>query len=220
MQTVAIISQKGGAGKTTLALHLATAAHAAGVVSLILDADPQATASRWSQWRTGAEPDVIDCASPPLLAKKLDQAAELGAELAVIDTPPHADSMSAAACRVADLILVPCRPRAFDLDAIQTTADLVKASGKPGFVVFMAGPQRAINLYREAAEIVSGFGLAIAPVVLSERAAYHHATGAGKTAQELEPGGRAAEEVAALWSWARQRGNMLTRRHVNKEVAA
>ncbi|MBV9509905.1 MAG: AAA family ATPase [Caulobacteraceae bacterium] len=220
MQTVAIVSQKGGAGKTTLALHLATAAHAAGVVSLILDADPQATASRWSQWRAGAEPDVIDCASPPLLAKKLDQAVELGAELAVIDTPPHADSMSAAACRVADLILVPCRPRAFDLDAIQTTADLVKASGKPCFVVFMAGPQRAINLYREAAEIVSGFGLAIAPVVLSERAAYHHATGAGKAAQELEPGGRAAEEVAALWSWVRQRGNVLTRRHVNKGVAA
>lgn len=220
MQTVAIVSQKGGAGKTTLALHLATAAHAAGVVSLILDADPQATASRWSQWRAGAEPDVIDCASPPLLAKKLDQAAELGAELAVIDTPPHADSMSAAACRVADLILVPCRPRAFDLDAIQTTADLVKASGKPGFVVFVAGPQRAINLYREAAEIVSGFGLAIAPVVLSERAAYHHATGAGKAAQELEPGGRAAEEVAALWNWVRQRGNVLTRKHVNKGVAA
>jgi chromosome partitioning protein len=220
MQTVAIVSQKGGAGKTTLALHLATAAHAAGVVSLILDADPQATASRWSQWRDGAEPDVIDCASPPLLAKKLDQAAELGAELAVIDTPPHADSMSAAACRVADLILVPCRPRAFDLDAIQTTADLVKASGKPGYVVFMAGPQRAINLYREAAEIVSGFGLAIAPVVLSERAAYHHATGAGKTAQELEPGGRAAEEVAALWAWVRQRGNVLTRKHVSKGAAA
>ncbi|TXI90085.1 MAG: ParA family protein [Cupriavidus sp.] len=220
MQTVAIVSQKGGAGKTTLALHLATAAHAAGVVSLILDADPQATASRWSQWRSGAEPEVIDCASPPLLGKKLDQAAELGAELAVIDTPPHADSMSAAACRVADLILIPCRPRAFDLDAIQTTADLVKASGKPGFVVFMAGPQRAINLYREAAEIVSGFGLAIAPVVLSERAAYHHATGAGKAAQELEPGGRAAEEVAALWTWVRQRGNVLTRKHVNKGVAA
>ena len=60
MRTVAIISQKGGAGKTTLALHLATAAHAAGVVSLILDTDPQATASRWSQWRDGAEPEVID----------------------------------------------------------------------------------------------------------------------------------------------------------------
>jgi chromosome partitioning protein len=220
MRTVAIISQKGGAGKTTLALHLAAAAHAAGVVSLILDTDPQATASKWSHWREGAEPEVIDCASPPLLAKKLEQAAELGAELAVIDTPPHADSMSAAACRIADLILIPCRPRAFDLDAIETTADLVKASGKPAFVVFTAGPQRAIHLYREAAEIVAGFGLSVAPVVMSERAAYHHATGAGKTAPEIEPDGRAADEVAALWAWVRQRANVSTRQRANKEAAA
>lgn len=220
MKTAAVISQKGGAGKTTLALHLAGAATASGVVSLILDTDPQATASKWSQWRTGAEPEVIDCASPPLLAKKLDQAAGLGAEFAVIDTPPHADSMSAAACRVADLILIPCRPRAFDLDAIQTTADLVKASGKPGYVVFTAGPQRAIHLYAEAAEIVAGFGLHVAPVVMSERAAYHHATGAGKLAAEIEPDGKAAAEVAALWAWARERVGMMTRQHDNTEAAA
>lgn len=220
MRSVAIISQKGGAGKTTLALHLAAAATRDGVVSLILDADPQATASKWSQWRKGAEPEVIDCASPPLLAKKLEQAAGLGAELAVIDTPPHADSMSAAACRIADLILIPCRPRAFDLDAIQTTADLVKASGKPGFVVFMAGPQRAIHLYAEAAEIVTGFGLNVAPVVMSERAAFHHATGEGKTAQEIDPTGKAAAEVAALWAWTRQRVGMSTRQRANTEAAA
>lgn len=220
MKTVAIISQKGGAGKTTLALHLAGAANAAGVVSLILDTDPQATASKWSQWRKGAEPDVIDCASPPLLAKKLEQAASLGAEFAVIDTPPHADSMSAAACRVADLILIPCRPRAFDLDAIQTTADLIKASGKPGFVVFTAGPQRAIHLYAEAAEIVAGFGLNVAPVVMSERAAFHHATGAGKLAPEIEPDGKAAAEVAALWAWARDRVGMIARQHDSAEAAA
>lgn len=134
--------------------------------------------------------------------------------------PPHADSMSAAACRVADLILIPCRPRAFDLDAIETTADLVKASGKPAFVVFTAGPQRAIHLYREAAEIVAGFGLSVAPVVMSERAAYHHATGAGRTAPEIEPDGRAAEEVAALWAWVRQRANVSTRQRANKEAAA
>ena len=204
MLTIAVISQKGGAGKTTLAIHLAAAATAAGRVSLILDADPQATASRWSQWRSGREPEVIDCASPPLLSSKLTAAAELGAEIAVIDTPPHADSMAAAACRAADLVLIPCRPRAFDLDAIQTTADLVKASGKPAFVVFTAGPQRAPNLYREAAEVVTGYGLKVAPVALSERAVYHHSTAEGKTAQETEPEGRAAAEVAELWKWVGQ----------------
>ena len=223
MITVAIASQKGGAGKTTLAIHLAAAAAAAKVVTLIVDTDPQATASRWGQWRGGGDPEVIDCASPPLLPKKLAEAAALGAELAVIDTPPHADSMAAAACRAADLILIPCRPRAFDLDAIQTTADLVKASGKAAFVVFTAGPQRAANLYREATELVRSFGLEVAPVVMSERAAYHHSTGDGKTAVETDPQGKAAEEVLALWSWLSQRAGVQARKRAStkaRKVAA
>ena len=223
MITVAIASQKGGAGKTTLAIHLAAAAAGAKLVTLIVDTDPQATASRWGQWRGGGDPEVIDCASPPLLPKKLAEAAALGAELAMIDTPPHADSMAAAACRAADLILIPCRPRAFDLDAIQTTADLVKASGKPAFVVFTAGPQRAVNLYREAAELVRSFGLEVAPVVMSERAAYHHSTGEGKTAIETDPDGKAAEEVAALWAWLSQQVGVQARKRASakaRKVAA
>ena len=220
MLTVAIISQKGGAGKTTLAIHLAAAAVAAKRVTLIIDADPQATASRWSQWRGGSEPEVIDCASPPLLSAKLAASAGLGAEIAVIDTPPHADSMAAAACRAADLILIPCRPRAFDLDAVQTTADLVRASGKPAFVIFSAGPQRAPNLYREAAEVVSGYGLKVAPVALSERAAYHHAAAEGKTAQECDPEGRAALEVAELWKWVAQHASVLARQRAKTKRKA
>jgi chromosome partitioning protein len=223
MITVAIVSQKGGAGKTTLAIHLAAAGAASKLVTLILDADPQATASRWGQWRGGADPEVIDCASPPLLPKKLAEAAALGAELAVIDTPPHADSMAAAACRAADILLIPCRPRAFDLDAIQTTADLVKASGKPAFVVFTAGPPRAANLYREAADLVRSFGLEVAPVVVAERAAYHHSTGEGRTAVETDPGGKAAEEVAALWTWFSQQVGVQARKRAStkaRKVAA
>ena len=67
---------------------------------------------------------------------------------------------------------------------------------------------------------MSGFGLSVAPVVLSERAAYHHATGAGKTAPEIEPTGKAAEEVAALWVWVSKRVDVSTRQRVSKEAAA
>src|SRR5512144_3429581 len=120
MKTISIISQKGGAGKTTLALHLATAATAAGLVTLVVDTDPQATACTWHTWRGGHEPDVIDCASHALLKRKLEQATKLGADLAIVDTPPHADIMAREAGKAAGMILIPCRPRAFDLDAIQT----------------------------------------------------------------------------------------------------
>lgn len=214
MRTVAIVSQKGGAGKTTLAIHLAAAASAAGHLAAILDTDPQATASRWGEWRAGADPDVIDCGAPTLLARKLQQLDEAGAGLVVIDTPPHADIMAREACKLADLILVPCRPQAFDLAAIETTAGLVTATGKPAFVVFVGGPPRAPATYKEAAELIEGtndlpgFGIAVAPAMLAQRAVYHHSTALGKVAAEVEPNGRAAEEVAALWAWTSERVNM------------
>lgn len=201
MPTIAIVSQKGGAGKTTLAIHLAAAAQAAGKVALIVDTDPQATASQWGQWREGKPPEVIDCGAPTLLAHKINQAVELGAELVVIDTPPHADAMAREACRVADLLLIPCRPRTFDLNAARTTADLVKSAAKPAFVVFVAGPPKAGILYGEAADVIAQAGLPIAPVMMPERGDYHHSTGTGSTAQDYAPGGKAAIEVAALWRW-------------------
>jgi len=142
MHTIEIVSQKGGAGKTTLAVNLAAIA-ATELVTLVLDTDPEATASRWSQWRGGGDPEVVDCGAPSLLASKLEKSAELGAELALIDTPPHADAMARQAARLAELILIPCRPRAFDLAAMVATSDLVKPSRKPAFVVFNAGPPNA-----------------------------------------------------------------------------
>ena len=109
MKTIAVISQKGGAGKTTLALHIAVAAEQAGYSTVLVDMDPQGTAEAWSEWRKEAPPVVIP-AKAPTLAKTLEKAAALGAELAVVDTPPLAEAEARAAMRIADLVLVPCRP--------------------------------------------------------------------------------------------------------------
>lgn len=215
MITISIISQKGGAGKTTLAIHLATAAHDAGISTVIMDTDPQATATRWGKWRAGHDPDVIDCASHSLLSDKLAALQRAGAAFAVIDTPPAADIMAREACRLASLLLIPCRPRAFDLDAVRTTAALAQASGKPAYVVFMAGPPRATLLYAEAERLVEQIGLKVAPVMLPERAAFHHSVAEGKTAPELEPKSKAADDVAALWNWVSKHADVLARNHVS-----
>lgn len=207
MPTIAIISQKGGAGKTTLALHLAAAAQESGHTALVIDLDPQATASQWATWRKDMPPVVIDSA-PPRLAAKITQANERGADFIVIDTPPHADSAASAAVEAADLVLIPCRPSAFDLAAIKTTASLVKMRGKPAFVIFTAGSPTAPRMYEEAALLVKDYGLEACLHIIADRAAFRHAAAEGKTAMEIEPNGKAAEEVQRLYKWVCTHVNM------------
>jgi chromosome partitioning protein len=201
MPTIAIISQKGGAGKSTLAIHLAAEAENSGHTALVIDLDPQATASQWAAWRKDAPPLVIDSA-PPRLSAKIEQATRQGAKFIVIDTPPHADSAASAAVEAADLVLIPCRPSAFDLAAIQTTASLVKMRGKPAFVVWTAGSPTAPRMYEEAAQVIHGYGLLSAPYYIADRAAFRHAAAEGKTVMEIDPRGKAAEEVRQLYMWA------------------
>lgn len=218
MSTVAIISQKGGAGKTTLALHLAAAACDVGRLALVIDTDPQATASQWASWRNDEPPEVID-SPPPRLKGKIEKAVEQGANFIVIDTPPHADSAARAAVEVADLILIPCRPSAFDLSAIQTTAKLVQLLRKPAFVVFTAGPPNAPRMYQEVGELVAGYGTPPCPLIVPDRAAYRHASAQGQTVMELEPDGKAAQEIRQLFDWTCRQVDVSADQQERKAVA-
>ena len=209
---VAIVSQKGGAGKTTLAIHLAAAATRAGQVSLVIDTDPQASASQWAEWRQGASPEVIDSA-PPRIAAKIDAAITKGAELIVIDTPPHAALSASKAVECADLVLIPCRPSAFDLAAMRTTIRLVELLARPAYVVFTAGPPNAPLIYADARELVTGFGAQTCPVILPDRAAYRHAVAGGRTVFDTDPDTKAAREIEQLHKWACAKLNMFTRSH-------
>jgi chromosome partitioning protein len=212
MTIIAIVSQKGGSGKTTLSVNLAAAAEAAGAVALIIDTDPQATATQWGAWRSDKAPEVIDSAPPRILAK-VEAAKGQGATFIVIDTPPHADSAASKAIEVADLVLVPCRPSAFDLAAIKTTVSLVRLFDKPAFVVFTAGPPIAPRMYEEVVELVRGFGIEACPHILPDRAAYRHASAAGASVIEFEPLGKAASEITAFYMWAIAHVNMSTAAH-------
>jgi chromosome partitioning protein len=200
MKTIAILSQKGGTGKTTLALHLAVAAERRDVAVAVLDLDPQASATEWKDSRPGDSPSVTSIQASRL-RKALDVAAGAGAELVIIDSAPHSADAAVAAAEVADAILIPCRAGILDLRAIATTARIVKATGKPAFVVLNAAPVRAPLMMADATAAVEQHGLPVAPVILHQRSAYAHALAAGQTAQEYEPDGKAAEEVADLFTW-------------------
>lgn len=203
MQTVAILSQKGGTGKTTLTLHLAVAAEKNGQTAAVIDLDPQASASGWSDARAGDTPAVVPVPSARL-THALEAAERGGALIAFIDTAPHASDAAFASAEAADLVLIPCRPGILDLRAIGMTARAVKLAGKPAYVVFNAMPSRAPHVLADARAAVAVHGLEVAPVVTQQRAAYAHALIGGQTAQEYEPAGKAAEEVARLYAWVQE----------------
>ena len=108
MKTVAILSQKGGTGKTTLAVHLAVAAERRDVPVAVLDLDPQASAADWKDSRPGDAPSVTSIQASRL-RKALDVAGSAGAALVIIDSAPHSADAAIAAAEAADLILIPCR---------------------------------------------------------------------------------------------------------------
>jgi chromosome partitioning protein len=196
MKTIAILSQKGGAGKTTLALHLAVAAVQAGLNTLVVDLDPQASAAKWGD-RRPAELPVVVSSHASRLAAVLDNARANDGQLAILDTAPHSDSIALQAARAADLILVPCRPAILDLEAIASTLDLVRTVGKPALAVLNAIAPVG-NEADEAAEAIAGLGAEVCPVRLVSRVAFSRALITGLTAQEFEPGGKAAQEIQSL----------------------
>ena len=199
MKTIAIISQKGGAGKTTLSVHLATAAALAGHNAAIIDLDPQGTAASWGDRRKADTPEVVS-GQAARLSILMEAARANGADFLVLDTAPNADQTALRAAQSADAVLIPCRAATFDLEAIQATLTLSQLAQKPAYVVLNAIPPRS-GIGREAAEGLTGQGAQVAPVMLSQRAAFTHGVIDGRTAQEFEPGGKAAEEVASLYAW-------------------
>jgi chromosome partitioning protein len=214
MKIVALISQKGGAGKTTLAVHLATRAAADGRATAVIDLDPQGTAASWGDRRQEESPEVVSGQAVRLPAL-MKAAEDNGAEFLILDTAPNADQTASLAARAADVVLIPCRPATFDLEAITTTLMLAKAAGKPSYVVLNAVPPRS-SIGKEAADGLAKQGAKVAPHVLTHRAAFSHGVIDGRTAQEYEPSGKAAKEIDQLYKWVCGIVDMPTRRHTRK----
>src|SRR3954449_6529262 len=213
MHTIAILSQKGGSGKTTISVHLAVAAEQAGHVAAVIDIDQQASAAGWKDSRQMATP-VVQAIPAARLQQALDVARSHGADLAIIDSAPYAGDVALAAAEAADFVLIPCRPGILDLRAIGATARIVKLGGKTAYVVLNAMPPNAPHVLADARAAVAVHGLEVAPVTLQQRAAFAHALTVGKTAGEYEPNGKAAEEITQLYRWVWAEMNAL-----NKKVA-
>lgn len=198
MKTWALITQKGGAGKSTLSLNLAITASAAGKQVALIDIDPQQSIYRWSRLRTSDIPVTIR-GHAERLPQLLDQARDAGADLVVIDTPARSGEVALQTARCADLVIMPCNPATFDLDAVIDTDNIVKRAGSPVAVFVLNRCNASSNEASDAADALEEFGRPIAKVWVGDRIAFRRSLREGQGVVEYEPNGKAAKEIKELF---------------------
>lgn len=201
MQTIAIIGQKGGNGKTTLCLGLATTATKAGRSVAVVDLDPQTTATNWADRREGQESPVVVSCQVSRLSYVLAEAEKQGASLVLIDTAGKSTDAAIAAARAASLVLIPIRPQLFDIETLANVQDILRLAGDPpSLVVINAAPVQG-KRHEETAAAVQDMGLHACPCVIFQRAAHGDAANLGQGVNEYDPNGKAAHELAALYAY-------------------
>lgn len=202
MKVIAFLSQKGGSGKTTLSVHTAVAAQEAGLSVVVVDTDPQKSATVWRDARGEVPPRVAPIA-PSELPQLLQAAKGEGVDLVIVDTAPHAAPEAAAIARSVDLVVIPCRPTAFDVAAAGRAVSIVKAAKAKAAFVLSACPFRAPEI-AESRTALAVHDIPIAPAEITDRRAFSRAVATGRAVTEFEEEGKAAEEIRAFWAWLKE----------------
>lgn len=203
VKTLALISQKGGSGKTTLAVHIAVCAVKAGKYVALFDLDPQGSAADWHETRGRSDELAAVKASPKALPALLEKVKSAGVDLVILDTAPHSNNAAAEAAKHADFVLVPCRPSRFDLKAMPSTFEILKLNNTPAAVVLNVCPRG--HLVDEAAELLQAQGFPVLKERVSQRVAFSHAVIDGLAVHEYEPDGKAAQDITDLFKTIRKR---------------
>ncbi len=204
MRTIAFVTRKGGAGKSTLASSVAVAARLAGERVFIIDIDPLQSLVKWSSTRGKADIPV-EHVPPAKLAKALAALEKKGVTLVVIDAPGQDGENFAAATKAADLCIIPARPNVFDLWASEVTRAQVKSKGKDHVFLLNQCPPAQQNARVElGAKALHAMGGLLAPLV-SARVDYQEAARLGLGVGEHNPDGVAAQEMRELWGSIKRR---------------
>jgi len=200
MPTIAVLNQKSGSGKTTMATNIAHALQLDGAKVLLVDADPQGSARDWNEANDAALLPVVglDRKTLPVDLKAI----AVGYDWIVIDGAPQVTKLAAAAVKAADFVLIPVKPSSYDILAAADLVEIIKArqddtGGKPRAAFVESASIRGAKLSKEITEALESFGLPVLKSCTMQRVAYPMTASEGKTVFE-EPTSEAAKEIRAI----------------------
>ena len=197
MRVIAVVAQKGGVGKTTLATCLAVEGERRGYLTSILDLDPQATASFWHDTRAEETPVVVSLQASRI-RPVLKSAEERGCDFAILDAAAIARDVIYAASASADYVLVPTKSSVFDMTSLLETVEIIRQTDRPLSVVLNFVAPSGVEI-QDALELLSRAKIRVSPARIGNRKAIFRAQGLGKTVQETDPRSKATVEFQALF---------------------
>ncbi len=200
MKVIAVLNQKGGSGKTTVATHLARALQLQGAEVLLVDSDPQGSARDWAAVRED-QPLTVVGIDRPTIDRDVKKIARV--DYVVIDGAPQAADLAVSAIKAADFILIPVQPSPYDIWAASDLVELVKqrievTDGKLQAAFVVSRAIKGTRIGGEVAEALEGYELPVLEARITQRVSYPGTAAVGTTVLEAEPDGDAAAEIHAL----------------------
>ena len=201
MHIIAIGQQKGGVGKSSLAINLACQAVAAGKMAAVVDMDAeQGTAARWGNRRSEPAPSVVTADARTLMSE-LAKLRGSGAQWAFLDLPGRAAPIATAGMKAAEFVLIPCRPVDVDIEASITTVQGIVRSGKAYAYLMNIVPQGSTVRAKKVLKALEDAGHPTCPVIIGQKAEVPDAIARGKGINEVGAKGAASKDFAELFVW-------------------
>lgn len=207
MHVIAVLNQKGGSGKTTIATHLARALQLDGKDVLLVDSDPQGSARDWAAVREDNPLAVVGIDRPTI---DRDLKAIGRKDFVVIDGAPQAADLAVSAIKAAHFVLIPVQPSPYDIWATADLVELVKqrievTDGKLQAAFVVSRAIKGTRIGAEVTEALNGYGLPVLESRITQRVSYPGTAAAGSTVMDAEPDSDAAAEVRALANEIKQK---------------
>lgn len=207
MHVIAVLNQKGGSGKTTIATHIARALQQDGADVLLVDSDPQGSARDWAAVQED-QPVTVVGIDRPTIDRDLKQVARK--DYVVIDGAPQAADLAVSAIKAASFVLIPVQPSPYDIWATADLVELVKqrievTDGKLQAAFVVSRAIKGTKIGAEIAEALGGYGLPVLESRITQRVSYPGTAATGTTVLDTEPTGDAAAEIRALVAELKQK---------------